>query len=224
MMDTINNVFKFPVLMFIGSGWANFFISIVAFCPALMYVSAKINDELLDQIFNWRELLCGYVLFGVLFSGYYAVLALPFVSISYVLGGNLFLQLAALIEHVFTGVVVNLIFFSFLIKVRNMTVLITMGIILFFLRTSPLLFLGVVEGIICLLRIVSPLRNTFSLELYSIVVLLLLGIVAIRLCRSHFLQPKRTTTMIIGINIVAYGVLTIIVSVLWLLLRLSGLI
>ena len=50
----------------IGAGTANIFIGIVAILPALMYASARINDELLDLAIPPKQRLLGYMLLSLL--------------------------------------------------------------------------------------------------------------------------------------------------------------
>ncbi|MDR2705508.1 MAG: hypothetical protein LBC02_06990, partial [Planctomycetaceae bacterium] len=211
-----------------GCGTATFFISIAAFCPAVMYGAARVNDELLDVAFSWHKLLFGYVLLGVLLSGYYAVLSLPFVSLAFVFGGNLFSQLLYLFQAVLVGIVINLLFFSFLVKIRSMTGLVLTTIMLFFFHKTPFTILGMVHAFTAFYgtTLVSP-STTFYLDMtwlkyYMIFVWFILGILAFRLCRSHLLHPKRAAWQDICINLLVYGIFTVFINAFWVGLRLNG--
>jgi hypothetical protein len=223
-----------------GGGAATFFISIAAFCPAVMYGAARINDELLDHAVSWRTILYGYILLGILWSGYYAVLALPFVSLAFVFGGNLFQQLLNLFQTVLAGIVINLLFFSFLVKVRSMAGLVLTTIMLFFFHSAPFVILSIVNSIIAFRGIFPvPLGShsvsasapapAFDVALpwfvyYNIVMWFLLGILAFWLCRLHLIDTKRAAWQDIVINLLVYGTFTVLTNALWVVLRLSGLI
>jgi hypothetical protein len=232
------NEFSINLWTVAGSGVAAFFISIAAFCPAVMYGAARVNDELLDCAFSWRSLLYGYVFLGVLWTGYYAVLALPFVSLTFVFGGNLFPQLLNLFGAVLTGIIINLIFFSFLVKVRSMAGLILATIMLFFFHSAPFVILGIVNALIAIRWSFPALLGshpvpappvTFNiaqqwLEYYVFFMWFILGILAFGLCRSHLLHPKRAAWQDICINLLVYGIFTVLINALWIVLRLYGII
>ncbi|MDR0705351.1 MAG: hypothetical protein LBF88_10235 [Planctomycetaceae bacterium] len=221
-----------------GSGTATFFISIAAFCPAVMYGAARVNDELLDLAFSWHKLLFGYVLLGVLWTGYYAVLALPFVSLAFVFGGDLFPQLLLLFQTIMIGISFNLLFFSFLVKVRSMTGLVLTTIMLFFFRSMPFTILGMVHAIILYGIGIVPApsgsppvpASTFTLPshttpwfgYYIVFMWFIFGILAFWLCRSHLLHPRRAAWQDIGINLLVYGIFTVLINALWVVLRLTG--
>ncbi|MDR1963978.1 MAG: hypothetical protein LBQ50_09390 [Planctomycetaceae bacterium] len=228
--------FMIQIWSTVGVAPAAFFVSIAAFCPAVMYAAARVNDELLDLAFSWHTLLYGYVLLGVLWSGYYAVLALPFVSLAFVFGGSLLPSLLNLFQNVLTGMIINLFFFSFLVKIRSMTGLVLTTIMLFFFHSMPFALLGAIEGFIAFRHMFarmssattsSPpllLQNDLRFIGYVILMWLVLGIIAFLLCRSHLLQPKRVTWQVIGINLLVYGTFMILTSAIWAALRLTGLI
>ncbi|MDR0338573.1 MAG: hypothetical protein LBI18_15990 [Planctomycetaceae bacterium] len=209
------------------------FITIAAFCPAIMYGLARINDELLDCAFSWHKLLFGYILLGILLSGYYAILAsLSIISLYFVFGGHLFLSLRDLLQAILWGIVNNILVFSFLVKVRSMTGLVLTTIMLFFFHSTPLIVLVIVQKIISFrFKAIALLDSNSSapapsallsnIQLYDIVAWFILGILAFWLCRSHFLHPKRASWQDICINLLAYGIFTFMISAFWAVLQLN---
>jgi hypothetical protein len=227
------NEFSITIWTAVGNGTATFFISIAAFCPAVMYGAARVNDELLDLAFSWHKLLFGYIFLGILWTGYYAVLALPFVSLAFVFGGNLFPQLLGLLQTILTGIIINLIFFSFLVKVRSMTGLVLTTIMLFFFHSAPFIVLSIVDTIITFpvflgsspvpaSSVLVSLNHAQRLGYYALLMLFILGILAFWLCRSHLLHPRRAAWQDICINLLVYGIFTVLINALWVGLRLTG--
>jgi hypothetical protein len=224
----------FFVLIWTAAGHtaALFFVSIAAFCPAVMYASARVKDELLDIGFSWRKLLYGYVVFGILLSGYYAVLALPFILLAFIFGGNLFTQLLGLIQTVLAGIIVNLFFFSFLVKIRTMSGLVLTTIILFLFHSMPFGILGIVNGYITMSRYSnfsfppggSPVISVPAFGSYVVLMWLILGMIAFRLCRSHLLHRKRAAWQDNCINLLVYGIFTVLMSSIWAILLICSIV
>ncbi|MDR1485073.1 MAG: hypothetical protein LBT09_09645 [Planctomycetaceae bacterium] len=217
--------FKKIILDTVIVSWANIFISITAFCPALMYASAKINDEFFDQMFNWRELLSGYVLISILFAGYYVVLALPFISVTFLLGGKFFIPILMLLLQLTVGVIRNIVFLTFLIRVQTRMGLIITAVLIYLFHTTPLVVLGIVETMVVFVtRSAGSLSSNFPMQVYSYLMWLFAGVIAILLFRYHFLHHRYPMWEVVCINILVYSFFTGVMVILWLLLRVNGLI
>ena len=217
----------------IGIGTASWFIGIVAILPALMYGSARINDELLDLAILPKKRLHGYMLLSLLWSGYYAALSLPFVSLAFMFGGGLTVMLGSLGTTILSGIVYHLLYLSFLNKVSSQAGLVVGVILLFTFGNMPFSLLALTEG--ALTAYLHFSRSGWGggmpppygphnpiIQVYIAVYCLVIGVLAYRLCRRHLSKPFRSIWKELGINLAAYGLTAFVFCAVWAGLRLGG--
>lgn len=218
-------------------GPAQIFIGFAAFAPAIMLASTRGKDELLDQLFSARELLRGYVLLGLILTGFFAALTLPFVSLAYVLGGTLTTMLWGLIGSMIGCVMTNLIFLSFLAKIRETTHLVAMVALLFFFSSAPFFGIMAIEMTIAFRFTFSSLSSTASTTAiapltendlrmigYIAFLWIVFSIAAYWLCRRSLSVPHRPAWRDITFNLVVYTVISAVTTLIWAALRFGGMI
>ncbi len=200
-------------------------LSFIVFLPGCMYVSAKINDEMLDIAFSPKEILHGYWWIGIILGCYYTALALPFVALSYVYGGPLLVSLWALFSGVLSLLAMSLIYFSWLAKVRSSTVMWLVAVFLYFfgalhlmgpmLAEIGLVSFGAVSG-----RAFAPMYgNELSWVCFTFFQFLALAVVAYRLSLLHLENPSRSVGVAVLINLGVYGLIVVSMSAIWAALR-----
>jgi len=218
----------------IGAGTANIFIGIVTILPALMYASARINDELLDLAIPPKQRLHGYMLLSLLWSGYYAALSLPFIALAFMFGGTMTIMLWGLVSTILSGIVYHLLYLSFLNKVSSQAGLVAGVILLFAFGNMPFLLLGLTEGALSVYLHFSrfsfgggmpppmPDPNNPVFQVYVGVYFLVFGILTYQLCRGHLSRPFQSVGKEFGVNLAAYGLTAFVFCAIWVALRLSG--
>lgn len=218
-------------------GPAQIFIGFAAFAPAIMLASTRGKDELLDQLFSARKLLRGYIILGLALTGFFAVLTLPFVSLGYVLGGVLSTMLWGVIGSMIGGVMTNLVFLSFLAKIRETVFLAVMVILLFFFSSAPFYGPMFIEIVIAFRFTMSGLTSPTSTATitpltendprfigFFVFLWIVFSIAAYWLCRRCLSAPHRPVWRDITFNLVVYTVISLVTTLLWAALRFSGLV
>ncbi len=201
-------------------------LSFIVFLPGCMYVSAKTSDEMLDIAFSPKEILHGYWGVGIILGCYYTTLALPFVALSYVYGGQLLVSLWALFSNVLSLLVLSLVYFSWLAKVRSSNVMWLVAVFLYFFGAAhvmgPILaevfvvsrFGGVPGGAF------APIQyDELSWVCFTFFQLFGLAVVAYRLSLLHLENRSRGVGVAVLINLGIYGLIATSMFAVWAALR-----
>ncbi len=223
----------------IGTAPFLYFVSIGAIVPAFSYSLTQRDDDFLNHSFTPKQLLRGYMMLGLLISGFFASLALPFIALAAVFGGNLGFMLWGLFFQTATGVTSNLMYFSYFCKLRQWILLLVVFFVAGMITGWQFAALGFLEAAMTTPFFVHAINSATGLSISALPAValegpkfigyicfesLLFAFVAYFLCRWHLSQPKRLAVLDMLLNVLFYSLTTLFVCGLWMILRYGGII